>query len=456
MKRLMVIIAAVLMVAQGKAWLVESDVETLSKKVSSSNFTRRFPTSTYSWVDASGAYIYQDNSTGFYITLLNSGKSIWCVNNVKPSVNSTAEVSGFVIGRDNDEDFTINIGCSSYANRPILRVELDYVFIGDDENAKPAFFNTTGEVSYSMTDKGDGLKRGHAVYKPYLPITNAIVTYFSGLNPAKDADFVNKWGNGIRGCIVTDITVEYVKGNSLGTVTQDLVSSYAQNKAEWLYHKDVIQMVSHDKDLVGEHYQHSSKADVDENGKVNSADVVKVYNHIQIGTPNEYNGHQYVNLGLPSGIMWASCNVGAPVPEALGDYYAYNDYRGYLRDNKQVFDSKNYVANESPCEGWEGWELPTSTDITELLDNTTRSIEYINGVKCTVFTSTKNGAQLIMPHYGYISTDGLGGEDYGYFWTSTVHDGEGKKTIFKTNGAYSLKQGFVKTVGLNIRYICKP
>ena len=35
-----------------------------------------------------------------------------------------------------------------------------------------------------------------------------------------------------------------------------------------------------------------------------------------------HNGHEYVDLGLPSGTLWATCNVGANKPEDYGDYFA--------------------------------------------------------------------------------------------------------------------------------------
>lgn len=35
------------------------------------------------------------------------------------------------------------------------------------------------------------------------------------------------------------------------------------------------------------------------------------------------NGHEYVDLGLPSGTLWATCNVGAEMPEAFGYHFAY-------------------------------------------------------------------------------------------------------------------------------------
>ena len=43
------------------------------------------------------------------------------------------------------------------------------------------------------------------------------------------------------------------------------------------------------------------------------------------GGGGTYNGHEYVDLGLPSGTLWATCNVGAETPEGYGDYFAWGE-----------------------------------------------------------------------------------------------------------------------------------
>ena len=43
------------------------------------------------------------------------------------------------------------------------------------------------------------------------------------------------------------------------------------------------------------------------------------------GAQNKINGHEYVDLGLPSGLLWATCNVGATKPEEYGDYFAWGE-----------------------------------------------------------------------------------------------------------------------------------
>ena len=40
---------------------------------------------------------------------------------------------------------------------------------------------------------------------------------------------------------------------------------------------------------------------------------------------NMINGHEYVDLGLPSGTLWATCNVGANSPEEYGNHFAWGE-----------------------------------------------------------------------------------------------------------------------------------
>lgn len=52
---------------------------------------------------------------------------------------------------------------------------------------------------------------------------------------------------------------------------------------------------------------------------------------------NKLNGHEYVDLGLPSGTMWATCNVGAEMPKDYGNYYAWGE-----TEPKNVYDEASY------------------------------------------------------------------------------------------------------------------
>ena len=54
------------------------------------------------------------------------------------------------------------------------------------------------------------------------------------------------------------------------------------------------------------------------------------------------NGHSYIDLGLPSGTLWATCNVGASKPTQSGLYFQWGDVQGYKTE--QVGKEKNLVA----------------------------------------------------------------------------------------------------------------
>ena len=56
-----------------------------------------------------------------------------------------------------------------------------------------------------------------------------------------------------------------------------------------------------------------------------------------------YNGHAYVDLGLPSGLKWATCNVGASAPEEYGGYFAWGDTVPYYKEGH---------SQDNPCSDW--------------------------------------------------------------------------------------------------------
>ena len=107
----------------------------------------------------------------------------------------------------------------------------------------------------------------------------------------------------------------------------------------------------------------------------------------------EIGGHEYVDLGLPSGLLWATCNLGAETPFEIGDMYAWGetvpktvfDYDNYQHLVEIVVDENNYVdfimADLGECiagtqydaaaVNWGyGWRMPTMAEIDELIEAT--------------------------------------------------------------------------------------
>ncbi len=167
------------------------------------------------------------------------------------------------------------------------------------------------------------------------------------------------------------------------------------------------------------------------------------------GGGNEVNGHEYVDLGLPSGILWATCNVGADTPEGYGDYFAWGetapkelyDWKSYRYGNfrhdryelsKYCTDSccglDSFVDGKSVLEpaddaanaNWGAeWRTPTIEEWEELFLNTMGEWTTLNGVKGWQITAS-NGKELFLPATGYYWED-VFNADLGLYWSASVN-----------------------------------
>ena len=159
-------------------------------------------------------------------------------------------------------------------------------------------------------------------------------------------------------------------------------------------------------------------------------------------TTGSINGHEWVDLGLPSGLKWAACNVGATSPEGYGDYFAWGETRrkgSYDEENSLTYGKSvsalqsegiisgsgvlNYSYDAARSNWGSTWRMPTEAECQELADKcnwtwTTRGGE--NGYKVT----GPNGNSIFLPAAGnrYGSSLDSAGE-YGYYWSSSVYDG---------------------------------
>lgn len=92
-------------------------------------------------------------------------------------------------------------------------------------------------------------------------------------------------------------------------------------------------------------------------------------------TADPYNGHEYVDLGLPSGLKWATCNVGANSPEEYGDYFAWGAtkpqelydwvHTPYQTQNTTDISFTRYTKYVSPI-GIYSFKDPSATDVDAL------------------------------------------------------------------------------------------
>ncbi len=165
-----------------------------------------------------------------------------------------------------------------------------------------------------------------------------------------------------------------------------------------------------------------------------------------------YNGHAYVDLGLPSGTLWATMNVGATKPEEYGLYFAWGERQGYADASTKAFrwsdykygnydssatdkgmtkynatDGKTILDSEDDAAAvnWGGqWHMPTKEQCQELFntDYVTNKWTRVNGVDGRLFTSVKNGNTLFIPAAGYCYGGSVNNVGYnGSVWSSSLY-----------------------------------
>lgn len=154
---------------------------------------------------------------------------------------------------------------------------------------------------------------------------------------------------------------------------------------------------------------------------------------------------QYVDLGLPSGLLWATCNVGADTPEAYGDYFAWGETQTNTTNNWSTYQYCNGSYNtltkycskssygyngftddlttllpedDAATANWgSGWRMPTQAEWQELYNNTTSTWITQNGVNGRLFTAS-NGASLFLPAAG--RRNNTIPNSNGYYWSSSL------------------------------------
>ena len=143
---------------------------------------------------------------------------------------------------------------------------------------------------------------------------------------------------------------------------------------------------------------------------------------------NVVNGHEYVDLGLPSGLKWATCNVGASSPEKSGNYYAWGETKpkdeytsgNSLTYGKEIDDIGGNVQYDAATANWgEGWRMPTIDEMQELIDNCDWQWTKQNNVKGYKVIGV-NGNSIFIPETGkwMNNTFTSGSCDGSAYWSS--------------------------------------
>lgn len=187
--------------------------------------------------------------------------------------------------------------------------------------------------------------------------------------------------------------------------------------------------------------------------------------------------HEYVDLGLPSGTLWATCNIGASSPEEYGGYFAWGETEGFSSgktnfswdtykwcygssssltkyntsssngsvDNKTELD----LEDDAAYVNWgRDWRMPSIEQFRELYNSSYTTTEWTtqNGVNGLKITSKANDNSVFLPAAGYRYNSSLSrAGSNGYYWSRTLNSGSpiySRSLDFYSSYIYSGDRGY--------------
>ena len=192
----------------------------------------------------------------------------------------------------------------------------------------------------------------------------------------------------------------------------------------------------------------------------------------------------WVDLGLPSGLLWATCNLGADSLGGFGDYFAWGDtathevYNWSTYPHSTVDDggalSTLTKYNTRPAWGTvdnlttlapdddaaaarlgDGARIPSREEWEELIANTTSELMTLDGVIGRKLTSKTNGNSLFLPAAGERNgADFKGVGLYGIYWSSSLNMGNPKEAwYFAFNASNQATSSYGRCIGLSVRAV---
>lgn len=198
--------------------------------------------------------------------------------------------------------------------------------------------------------------------------------------------------------------------------------------------------------------------------------------------------HDCVDLGLPSGTLWATCNIGADTPEGYGSYFAWgetvpktiygwNTYKyanGSANTITKYCNNSDYGYNgfiddlitlqsiDDPATTWgDGWHMPSRVEWDELLLNTTNQWTTRNGINGRLFTSS-NGNSIFLPASSFklylngVNRDNTIGSE-GCYWSSSLridYTYRAWSFVFNSDN-YTMGSNYVnREQGRSVRPVC--
>lgn len=159
--------------------------------------------------------------------------------------------------------------------------------------------------------------------------------------------------------------------------------------------------------------------------------------------------HEWVDLDLPSGTLWATCNIGANSPEEYGDYFAWGETEPKLyyslstyklcegtfntntkyctKEGNGIVDNKIELEpiDDAAIVNWGiSWQVPSKEQFKELINanNCIINMTTQEGVEGWLITSKSNNNNIFLPATGYFEGSNLYHlNEYGCYWSRTLN-----------------------------------
>ncbi len=179
------------------------------------------------------------------------------------------------------------------------------------------------------------------------------------------------------------------------------------------------------------------------------------------------DGHECEDLGLPSGTLWATCNIGTSSPYGDGDYFAWGEIERKNRYDVHTYSffdetKEEYISLGQDIAGtiydvahmkWGGsWQMPSYDQIQELIDFCTTENIWFGGRQGTLVTGP-NGNSIFLPDAGGQFDASWWYTDYGYW--SSISSGEMERLKFKAYDGEIKIDYDLPAVGMPVRAVCK-
>lgn len=201
--------------------------------------------------------------------------------------------------------------------------------------------------------------------------------------------------------------------------------------------------------------------------------IDRIFDGMEITVDEVKPTMETVDLGLPSGKLWAKCNLGANSEEEYGLYYQWGETVGYTSEQVGVdkqFDWSDYkfsidgsdtnfskynssdsktqldLEDDAVYAALGGnWRIPTLSDFQELTANTTTEVTSISGIQGMKFTSKENSNYLFFPFAGYALSSSMNFVDSSFnCWSSDLYSIGGNVAYY----LYGHNQGYVYIINI--------